>query len=569
MRRWVMLGMVPPLLALLKPGRLVRLLVNWRKRRVKDLDFVWFDLPATMPPLPEPVKWWQQLVLGEPRLSLYEFDRIVRRLVKDRRVKGVVLYLPDLRMPFADLQTLRDSLARLRDGGKRVVCYAHGYDLRKYYVASAGTDVVIQRGSLSSFRPLGLGAHAVMMKDALDALGIQTEVIQISPYKSAMDALSRSEMSPEMREQLDWLLDSLYDTLVEGIAAGRNMTPDAVRAMIDSLPLPDADILAAGYVDAELNPEDMPTYLEAEHVVPWDRASKALPRRWRPKAKRVIAVLPVSGMMVDGESRRPPRDVPLPLPVGDEQMGHLTVVQRVRNVMQDERVAAVVLYVNSGGGMASAAEAMTAALRELAADRPLVVCMGAMAASGGYFLATPGRWIVAQPMTLTGSIGVVTAKGVSGELFKKLRLNAYELTRGANAGLFSTLTPWTETQRAQIRQDIEALYGHFVGRVAEGRDMAPEAVEAVAGGRVWTGAQALAHGLVDELGGLDAAIAKARELAGLKDDVPVELMLGKGKPLGPQLAEQVNPAAALAHTGRGLASLLSARAQWIVPFHLE
>jgi protease-4 len=252
--------------------------------------------------------------------------------------------------------------------------------------------------------------------------------------------------------------------------------------------------------------------------------------------------------------------------VGDERAGDLTVVRQVRNLIRNESVAAVVLFIDSGGGAVIAAEAMTAALDELARTRPLVVYMNGVAASGGYEIAMPARWIVAQPGTTTGSIGVVTAKLVAGGLQDKLHAHSTEFTRGSNAGIYNTREPFSEAQRLKVREGVEHYYSQFIERVAQSRRMSAEAVDAVGGGRVWTGEQALTHGLVDALGDVWTAIAKARELANLPEDVPVTLVSGKGKPLPPQVSEAANPAAYLEYCLTNAHAIASGTAQALLPF---
>ncbi len=543
--------------------RLALALSNWRRRRFRQIDYVVLHLPPRLPALPIPRSWLERRILGDPPLSLYELARVCQRLGQDPRPTGLLLYLRGLHMPLADLQTLREILQDLRRRGKRVVCFAHAYDLPAYYLASVADQVVLQPGG--ELHTLGLLSSAVFLGDALAALGLRAEAVAISPYKTAFDPLTRSHISPHMREQLDWLLDSRYEVILRGIAEGRGMAPDAVRAMVDGAPYLDREALDAGYVDALLTEEDLPAHLQAAHFVPWERAVRLLPRPWQDPAQRAVAVLPLSGLMVEGESRRPPVDIPIPI-LGEERLGSVTVVRQVRNLLRDRRVGAVVLYVESGGGAADAAEAITSALSQLAGDRPLVACMGGVAASGGYHVATPARWIVAQPGTITGSIGVVDLKIVGGELLERLRFNAVEVARGANATLHSPLTPWTDAQRQAVQRSVERVYRLFVDRVARSRGLSPEAVDAVGGGRVWTGAQALERGLVDQLGGLDAALAKARALAGLPPDAPVTVVWGRGRPLGPQLAASADPAASLAYLLGNLEALGSARPQLLLPW---
>ncbi len=541
--------------------RMARMLSNWRKGRY-DIDYVMLHVPSTMPTLSVPRNFIQRRILGEPPLSLWELDRTFRRIAEDARIQGVVLYFGGLQMGLADLQTLRDSIHRLRKAGKRVISYSSSYDIATYFLASAGDDIILQpTGQLMT---LGLYRQALFMRDALDAIGIQIESVAISPYKGAADQFTLSDISPEGREQLEWLLDSQYQMIIRDIAKDRKITTDEVQAMIDGAPYVDTAAAAAGYVDALLQDEQLPGYLKAENLVDWSIAKMKLLDKPRSRHPKSVALLNLSGMIIDGESRKPPIDIPVPI-LGGEMMGHRTVVQQVRGLMQTKQAAAVVVAIDSPGGSVTASEAMTSALQELAADRPLVVYMHGVAASGGYYIATPAQWIVAQPGTITGSIGVIIAKLVNSEMLKKLRLNAVDFMRGGNANLMTPNSPLSDVQRQQLRDGVEHAYQQFIEKVAHSREMTIEGVDAVGGGRVWTGAQALEHGLVDELGGIEVALAKARELAALPEDSPIMLVRKPDEPLAPQLAERANPAAALMYLQESLKQLTSGRAHFLLP----
>lgn len=562
-----LLRRVNPLRLLAHSGRKLR---NALRRRHK-IDYVLLTLPGLIPPLPEERPWYLELLAGPGPLSLWELERIFDRIAADPRPRGVVLSLRGLMMPLADLQTLRGLISRLRARGKRVICFAQSYDLGEYFVASAADAILLQPGGDVSV--VGLRQQAVFLKDALDAVGVSLDVIAISPYKGAFDTLSRSEISPEAREQIEWLLDARYDLIVREIAAGRGMTTEAVRAMIDSAPYTDSAARGAGFVDAVVYEEDLHAYLEAEHLWLWqDAAGKLLlPQKKRPATDKRVAVLPINGLMIPGESADPPDVLPVPLPfAADARAGDLTVVRQARALMSDDEVGAVVLFIESGGGAVIAAEAMTGALAALAARKPLVAYMNAVAASGGYEVATPARWIVAQAGTITGSIGVVMAKAITAGLREKLRVHAEEFTRGANAGLYTDLAPFSEAQRAHVRAAIEHSYEQFVAKVARSRSLSPEAVDRVGGGRVWTGEQALERGLVDALGGLGDAIAKACELASLPDETPVELVSGKARPLPPLkplvASEQIYDM--LTYMTENARLIGSGRAQALLPFRL-
>lgn len=552
-------------LSALNPVRALRHLIfslrnRWRKRA--KIDYITLTLSGQIPALPEPRSWLQRRVLGHPPLSLSDLNRIFERIGDDPRPTGVILHLRGLSMPLADLQTLRESITRLRDKGKKVICFAPGYTNATYFIASAADEIILQPGG--ELETVGLRSEATFLRDALDRIGLQLDSVAISPYKGAFDQFTRRDISPEGRQQLEWLLDSQYAILVDGMAASRRVSADHVRHMIDTAPHLDDEALAAGYVDAVLTEEDLHRRLNSRHILPWAQADKKLLRKWRKPAERFVALLEVSGLMIPGESGKPPIDLPIPF-IGGERAGDLTVVQQVRRLMKNPAAAAVILYIDSGGGSASAAEAMTAALAELAQDRPLVAYFNNVAASGGYYIATPARWIVAQPGTITGSIGVLSGKFVSGGLYDQLRVHRLEFTRGANANLNSDLVPYTDAQRARVLRSIQHIYQQFIAHVARSRSLSLEAVDAVGGGRVWTGIQAKEHGLVDELGDLRIALKKARELAGLPDDAPLVRVGGKGAALPAQLAEAAKPAAALAYWTHNARLIASGAPQMLTP----
>jgi protease-4 len=556
-------------LSVLNPFRALRrgilALRNWR-RGFDKIDYIMLTLPTQMQPFSENRSWLQQRVMGKAPLSLNDLERIFRRIGDDPRPKGVILNLRGLQLSLANLQNLRNCIVRLREKGKRVICFAQSYDNATYFIASVCDEIILQpTGEVAT---LGLRAEATFLKDALDTIGVRLESVAISPYKGAFDSFTRNTISPEGEAQLNWLLDSQYDILVNGIAEGREQPPEVVHAMIDNAPHLDEDALKAGYVDGVLTEEALHRRLRgtgSQHILSWSQAEKKLFRKWRKSSEKYVALLHVSGTMMPGESLSPPIDIPIPF-IGGERAGDITVVQQVRGLMKNKAAAAVILYIDSPGGAVITAEAMTAALAELAQDRPLVVYMNSVAASGGYYIATPAKWIVAQPGTITGSIGVISGKAITTGLFEKLRVKRLEFTRGANATFISDTLPFTDEQRIRAFQTVKYIYQQFVDKVARSRNLSEEAVDAVGGGRVWTGAQAKANGLVDELGDLYTALKKARELANLPDDTPLVLVQGKSRSLPAQLAEEVKPAAALEYLQSGIQALCSGAPLTLMPF---
>lgn len=495
----------------------LRVLANAARRRQAAPDYVVFTLAGQYPDLAPPRSFLQERLLP-PVTSLDQLARQLQAVAADDRVRGVVLHLRPLAMPLAQLQALRDLVGRLRSAGKRVVAWTSGLDTARVYVASAADEILLQPGGI--VEPLGLRRRYAFLADALARAGMTFEVIQISPYKSAGDAFARRSMSDEDREMATWLLDADFDEIVRGIAEGRRIDGDAARALVDGTPCTDRQALAAGLIDGVLGEEDLPDHLAADgrpaRLAAWDAARKHMPLPRPPRGGRHVALIRIEGLIVDGESEHPPLAPPIPVPLAaDARAGDLTVVQAARAALEDDTVAAAVVYIDSGGGSASASEAMAAALGKLAERKPVVAVMGAVAASGGYYVATAAQWIVARPSTLTGSIGVLRGKLVTAGLLDKLGFNRETLIRGAHADVDTGERGYTPDERDRMLAQIERVYEVFVDRVAAARHIDRAAVEAIAGGRVWTGRQALAHGLVDELGGLEQAFEKARELAGL------------------------------------------------------
>ncbi len=501
-------------------------------------DYVIFVLESGLPTLPDPPgPFWQRFV-SQPRLSVKELGERFDAIARDTRTKGVILHLRPVPMAMATLQDLRELVSKLRASGKRVIAWAPFYTTGTYYLACACDEIVLMPAGL--VRPLGFSSTGVFLADALARVGIKADFIQISPYKSAADPLTKSEMSSEYREQLTWLLDSNHKELVRAVGEGRRIEIDAAAKLVDSSPYTDAAALETHVVDALLPEEQLPDRLGADgshaRIATWDQARRRL-RSLRPTTGRgkYVAIMRIEGTIIDGRSGRlpiqPPIDVPI---VGEERAGDLSVVALARQIAADKRAAAAVLYVNSRGGSATASEAMRQALELIAKRKPLVIAMGPVAGSGGYLVATPGRWIVARPGTLTGSIGVLTGKLVTAGMFSKLLVNRETVAFGNHVTLEGDDDSFTDEERKIVRGEIDRTYELFLEAVGTSRKMTRDEVHPIAAGRVWTGSQALERKLVDELGGLETAVRKARSLAGLPERVPVREVRASRRPVPPQ-----------------------------------
>jgi protease IV len=506
------------------PVRYLRwLLSNLRRALGKAPDYVLFLIESDLPALPDPpLPRWQRY-FSKRNLSMMELGKRFDLIARDARTKGIVLHLRPVPMSMATLQDLRELISKLRAAGKRVVAWAPFYTTGTYYLACACDEILLMPSG--SVQPLGFATTGMFLADALARFGVEADFVQISPYKSAADVLTKSKMSSELREQITWLLKSQHEELLAAIAESRRIDAKASAALVDASPYADDAALARKVVDAILAEEDLPAHLATGsrvQLAPWDEASRKL-RTPRPALGRgqYVAILRIDGTIVDGRSGRlpvkPPIDIPL---VGAPRAGDLTIVQAARQVAADKRAAAAVLYINSPGGSATASEAMRQALDQINARKPLVVAMGPVAGSGGYWVATPGRWIVARPGTLTGSIGVLTGKLVMAGLWAKLHVNRETVAFGEHVTMSNDDRTYSRDERQIVQGEINRIYDLFLEIVGRARKMTRDEVHPIAAGRVWTGRQAHELKLVDELGGMDAALRKARSLAGLKENAP-------------------------------------------------
>ena len=540
------------------------LLGRLKRRFGRGPETIVLTLRGDYPQIPQPAPNFLVAYFRPPKISLLQLGEQFRQVAADVRVKTVILHIRPLEMPLAKLDLLRSYIQELQQSGKKVIAWSYRYGLSEYYLACAADEILLLPGG--EIGPLGIAQEYTFLAEALEKVGVQADFVQITPYKSAGDRFTRREMSAEVREMGNWLAEATWDGIVQAIAVSRGLDEAAVRAMLDQTPCTDLAAAELGFVDDVLHEDDLPVYLgsEAEPVklTDWDAALGQLRRKPPRKPGKYVALVGIEGVIVDGNSQQPPMEPPIPVPFGlDARAGDLSVTQVARRVLADRRAAALVVYVDSRGGSATASERIYAALQKVAAQKPVIVVMGPVAASGGYYVATPGQWIMAQPNTITGSIGVIYGKLAIGQLLEKVFVNREVISRGEAALFYDPEKVWTAAQRDKIWQAIQRTYGLFLERVADSRAMETEAVDAIGGGRVWTGRQALENGLLDELGGLDQAVDKARDLAELREDAGVRLYFPTKEPTPPL----VEPAAAVKYAIESF-KLLGGRAMCLLPW---
>ena len=467
--------------------------------------------------------------------------RIIERLDKaaaDQRVKGVVLSIesPDLGRARAD--ELRAAIARLRKAGKPVAAYLVGSAPVHYMVALACDTITMPPAA--TLEITGVRTEVMFFKDLFDSLGLKAEILQVGEFKGAGEPLTRSSMSPQLREQYESFVGDLFEQLVERIAAERRLAPERVRELIDTgVFTPDA-AREAGLIDTVGYEDEVAAAVAkkielAEPKIVRDYAERKVDNDFSGlgglvklvemfsgqkqaaasgKGKQ-IAIVHVTGEIAEGKGRD---DL-----LAGAAAGSDTVIKAIREAAKDDDVAAIVLRIDSPGGSALASDLIWREAERT--KKPVVASLSDTAASGGYYIAVAADKIVAAPGTLTGSIGVVGGKVAVGGALERYGVHTDVVSKGKNAGWLSMQSPFTAAEREVFLGTMKDVYRLFTSKVAAGRKLDMEKIEKLAEGRVFTGRMAKEAGLVDRLGTLDDAIDEAKALAGLAADEEIERVL--------------------------------------------
>jgi protease-4 len=441
----------------------------------------------------------------------------------DARVRGVIVKVGGGHLPWATAQELRAGLQAFGKSGKPVVAWAEtfgegGNGSADYVLASGCSEIWLQpSGELGL---MGVAAETTFLRGALDKLGVEPQLDKRFEYKNAADRIMRKEFTPEHREAVDRIVESIWDVAVSAVADGRRLDPQAVRDLADRAPLSAADAREAGLVD-RLGYRDE-VYADLRSRVGVD-VQLLFADQWSPRRtaatlikrqREYVALVEGHGEIVVGRGRTTPRG-----PV----LGSSTVSAALRAARDNEHVRAVVFRIDSPGGSAVASDTIwREVLLTKQAGKPVIVSMASLAGSGGYYIACPSDVIVAQPSTITGSIGVVAGKVVATELLEqRLGLTTGAVERGAGARMYSLRRGFTDDERSRLGAMLDRVYADFVQKVADGRGMSYDDVHAIARGRIWSGVDAVGNGLVDLLGGIRDAADVARQRGGLPPDAPV------------------------------------------------
>jgi protease-4 len=506
-----------------------------------------FTLKGSYPEGPQPAGLFSEI---QPSLS--KFVGRMDEAAKDKAVDAVILRVAEAELERATVDELRAAVGRIRKAGKPVYAELVDADSRDYLLAGACDRIYMAPGGTLMIP--GVRAEMTFFKGLLDKLGIEFCVLQMGKYKSAGEPFTRSEPSPAAREEMTGIVDDLYQSLVATIAKDRKLEETQVRKLIDEGIFTATAAKQAGLVDEVAYADEIRDLfrkkLQAEKVdfvTDYKKEKSDLDfsgiggmmklmelafggkTSEKTSGPRKIAVVYAVGVIVQGKSSSSA--------MGEDTVGSTSLIEALQTADKDPKVLAVVLRIDSPGGSAVASDLIWRQVNRM--HKPVIASMANVAASGGYYIAMGAKRVLAEPQTITGSIGVIGGKPVISKLLGKVGVSTEIISRGKNSGMLSLTAPFTQDERQAWMKVMEETYGQFVAKVAEGRKMPRSKIEELAQGRVYTGKMALDKGLIDGLGTLEDAVRAAKEAAGLKPDEKVDLeTLPEPKTFFEQLLDQ-------------------------------
>jgi protease-4 len=477
-------------------------------------------------------KQWVKLILKGPIVeerrklglfstkhpSLKEVLDVIQKLTDDPDVTGMYLYMADPQCGFAKKLEIRKSLERFKRKGKKILCYSETMGNGDYFLASVA-DSIFMNPSGDLFLT-GLRLEIPFIKGTLEKIGIEPELERIGKYKSAADVVSADSMSEAFKEAENAILDDIFDLFTTTIAESREMSTSRFKELIDGGPYTAKRAERVGLVDRLVYEDEVGEKFKKEKTSVVSLRKYMLIKDyvydWQTEPRNKIAIIYATGSIVSGKSGSN-------FFAGD-LMGSETIAKAIRAARKDKSIKAIIFRIDSGGGSGLASDVILREVRNTTEGKdkkPFIVSMSDVAGSGGYYIACAADEILADELTITGSIGVIGGKFNFVELYEKIGLKFETIDRGEHAGILSTTRPFTDEERELIAEMIVEFYQDFIEKVAEGRGLSVEEVDAIGRGRIWTGRQAKENGLIDEIGGLSEAVALAKEKAGLADEKKV------------------------------------------------
>ena len=442
-------------------------------------------------------------------MGLNDIVSAIRKAKSNDNIKGIYIDSRMLSASMATLAEIRSELESFKESGKFVVAYADTYTQGGYYLASVADKIAINPQGMLDLH--GLSSTPIFYKDALDKLGIEMQIFKVGTYKSAVEPFTQNEMSETNREQVSSYLNDAWSFMRSNFAESRSLTEDQIDSVANKMPMLQSTeyLLSANLVDTLLYETDMKDYLreilgvEDNKKIPSATVAnmKSVKTKNVLKTENTIAILYANGIITSG--------------TGSSGIQDKFLVNQIEKLKNDDDIKAVVFRINSGGGSAYASEQIWKAVENLKTEKPIVVSMGDMAASGGYYIACNANSIVAQPTTITGSIGIFGMIPNLEGTTEKIGIHAETVKTNEFADFGNLTRPFNENEKQLMQNYVESGYDLFLTRCAEGRNIDKETLALYAEGRVWTGNQAKEIGLVDELGGIEKAIEIAADMANL------------------------------------------------------
>ena len=442
----------------------------------------------------------------------------------DDRVKALIINLKSGSYGLAQLQEIRQAVVRFRKSGKFTLLFAdtmgEGPAMGSYYLASAFEQIWMQ--PIGELAITGIGIDMPFGHDLLNKIGVEPQILHRGRYKSYPESLMRNDMSDDNREMTTGLLNDLYGQLTKSMAKARDLTPEQLQKLIDAAPLSADQAIVNNLIDAEGYHDDVDFYLEqtlpdADIVAMADYAEHEQHKKYSKHQKGgLVGYVTIEGTLMDVDAEDGV--------FGSGVASAEAAADAIDEASNNPHIRALIIRVNSPGGSPIAAEIIRRSIMNATTRMPVTISMADYAASGGYWLSAPATKIVAQPATLTGSIGVFGGKVSLDGLWQKLGVNWQQIALGQQAGIWSPHRPYTKSEQAAVERSLDGIYNNFIQRVAQGRHMPEDKVRAIAEGHVWTGRQALKNGLVDALGGLDTAISITRQEAHIPPATSIRLI---------------------------------------------
>jgi protease-4 len=481
-------------------------------------------------------------------LSIKDLWYHIKRAKIDPRIKGIVLKIGYMKTGLAKIEDMGRLIKDFGKSGKKVIAYIENGGIKEYYLSTFADKIYLFKGGYLFLK--GLAAEAVFLKNTLNKLGIQAQLFHIGEYKTAVNMFTREQMTAPHKESLEKLLEDIYASTLAGIAKNRNLDIDPVKKIIEESPISNQAYLEAELIDDILYEDEIFEDSKEDYITVSFNIYKETKSPRPYEGIRKIAVIFASGEIHPGKSGRKSL-------FGDEVLGSDTVVGYLRAAKRSRFVKAVVLRVDSPGGSALASDAIRRAAEQVAKEKPLVISMADLAASGGYWLSMSTPHVMALPQTITGSIGVITGKFILKDLYDKIGIKKEIVKTSKYADMFWDNREFNQDEQDKMMTMMEHMYRLFLEVVSKSRNMNIEEVDKIARGRVWAGTTAFNLKLVDKLGGLDEAVKEAKKLANIPGgeeigikiyprkksflDMVFELIGAKANTQGPTINVEVDP----------------------------